>query len=117
MLLIHNKIPNAYNLYIHHIIHSPQCNLCGQLDDQWHLFMNCTAFKNFREEATWIDWGEFDIVSFISNMNRCEQENLITTKQMNTLWILWETRNEAIFRNAAINVQTMIRKIEEETSI
>lgn len=65
---MHDKLPNAYDLYMHHIIPSALCALCGKMDDQMYIFKEFTAFSTVRLKANWIDWGKFDIVSLIISL-------------------------------------------------
>ena len=105
--ILEESLPTAENLYKHHIIPSPICNLCGDIDTNTHCFIKCKMFDEVRKNLAFIHWKDLDFKHLISRAN----SKIDTTKQLIALWNMWKARNEAIFRNKPIKSMQIRRKI------
>ena len=111
--MTHDKLPNSLNLFNHHIIKAPGCSLCGEIDDQFHIFLECKTFVEFRNKNSGINWENFNIIKWISSFN--DKTKDLSTRMAFTFWHIWIAKNEAIFQNKPINIMEMIRNINESS--
>ncbi|KAI9015694.1 hypothetical protein CLU79DRAFT_707419, partial [Phycomyces nitens] len=132
--LMHGKVPSRQRLFSHNVtdVDDPQCILCGELEDDEHLFWACPHKKliwhqiatRFLEYSTSLT---FDHLLLPSSPMSVEVKNTTVSAYSIlgcTIGAIWEAHFQHIFHdvpfvtNRIADIATLnIRKIELEDSL
>ncbi|KAI9027377.1 hypothetical protein CLU79DRAFT_833294 [Phycomyces nitens] len=131
---MHGKVPSRQQLFSHNItnVDDPQCVLCGELEDDEHLFWACVSKKPIWEQVTtrFLESPTsltFDHLLLPSSLLSVEVSNTTAFSYIVlgcTLGAIWEAHFQYVFNdvpfvtNQIAAIATLnIRRLELEESL
>ncbi|XP_022003330.1 uncharacterized protein LOC110900772 [Helianthus annuus] len=99
------------------------CKTCGAADEiAGHILLGCSFAKRVWEAiTTWLkipmvstEWNIAELLMEMSEIQRSRNERkAIHAVAIQTMWILWKTRNERVFKGRQGVVQTVVEDIKD----
>ena len=101
---------------------NPQCDHCGEPEDNLHLFIQCIRIRNI--------WKHYQtILTKLTGKNYTPQQHILTLNTLTTnknttkliitiiqiiIYEIWQSRNNYKFENKLLPQQTIINKINAQ---
>ena len=120
---VHGVLSVKARLYRFKIIRSPICNFCTEIENIYHLFIDCTFAKSVWKEvdtflrSLGIDIEiDYDVViyNFLPDINKSTDKSTILTIINIAKAQIWQHRNHNIFRNKHTPPRVIFRYILKE---
>ena len=103
---------------------NPQCDYCGQPEDNLYLFIQCTRIRNI--------WKQYQtILTKLTGKNYTPQQHILTRNTLNTnknntkltitimqiiIYEIWQSRNNYKYENKLLLLRTIVNKINAQLS-
>lgn len=122
--LLHNKMPCDDNLCKRGCNIVSMCSLCGvAVETSDHLFLNCAFVQSIWNWLSSILQCNLDLSSFNSILTVCSRNwssqvsDIVSAAVINSIWVIWKSRNSSRFENKVMSFNTAISLIKASVSL